>query len=231
MGQRQSFMINKTEKNPCFFYSASEFPYLKALIQNSNIVKAELENLLAKNLDHNWLTTFPNYVDSKDARWRVFTFLFFGMKSPKHASLCPKTAEIIYSIPEIISCDFSYMAPNTHILPHKGYSRMVLRCHLPLLVPDIEQCGIRVGDEIHHWMEGELVVFDDSFEHEAWNRSNFPRVVLMFDIPNPTWGYSADEISAYKIKNLDDPFLLSFANKEKWLKSFKDRVLPMEEFW
>lgn len=225
-------MSKKTVKNPHYFYQASEFHYLRSLEENFPKIKSELQNLLAQKAEKNWLRTFPDYVNSKQEKaWKVFTFLFFGMKSPKHAALCPKTAEIIYSIPEIISCDYSFMSPQTHILPHKGYSKMVLRCHLPLIVPDLEKCAIRVGDEIHYWEEGKLVVFDDSFEHEAWNKSEQPRVVLMFDIPNPSWGYTSDEISAYKINNLDDPFLLSLASKEKWIKSFKDRVLPVEEFY
>ena len=29
------------------------------------------------------------------------------------------------------------------------------------------------------------VVFDDTYEHEAWNRSKEPRVVLIFDLWNP----------------------------------------------
>ncbi len=225
-------MSEKTEKNPHFFYSVSDFPFLRQLENNFSIIKAELENLISKETEQNWLRTFPEYVDSKEVKaWKVFTFLFFGMKSPKHASLCPKTAELIYGIPEIISCDYSYMAPETHILPHKGYSRMVLRCHLPLIVPDSAKCAIRVGNETCQWEEGKLIVFDDSFEHEAWNKSDKPRVVLMFDIPNPNWGYTADEISAHKINNLEDPFLLSLASKEKWKQSFKDRVLPLEEFY
>lgn len=225
-------MSDKSVNNPKYFYQSSEFKFLRSSEENFPIIKSELQNLLSHKAEKNWLKTFPDYVNSKQEKaWKVFTFLFFGMKSPKHAFLCPKTAEFIYSIPEIISCDYSFMAPHTHILPHKGYSKMVLRCHLPLIIPDSEKCAIRVGDEIHHWEEGKLVVFDDSFEHEAWNKSDQPRVVLMFDIPNPAWGYTADEISAYKINNLDDPFLLSFADKEKWIKSFKDRVLPMEEFY
>lgn len=225
-------MPEKTDKNPRYFYSASEFPFLSSLEENFAVIKGELEQLLSNNTEQNWLKTFPDYVDSKQQKaWKVFTFLFFGMKSPKHANLCPKTAELIYAIPEIISCDYSYLAPQTHILPHKGYTRMVLRCHLPLIVPEPDKCAIRVGNETQHWEEGKLLVFDDSFEHEAWNKSDKPRVVLMFDIPNPHWGYRSDEISAYKINNLDDPFLLSLASKEQWKKSFTNRVLPMEEFF
>ena len=85
------------------------------------------------------------------------------MKNPVHRTLCPNTTRLIDQIPELISCDFSYMEPHTHILPHKGYSRMVLRCHLPLIVPEANKCAIRVGNETRHWEEGKLLIFDDSF--------------------------------------------------------------------
>lgn len=35
----------------------------------------------------------------------------------------------------------------------------------------------------HSWEAGKLIVFDDTFRHEAWNPSyDTTRVVLMFDI-------------------------------------------------
>jgi len=105
-----------------------------------------------------------------------------------------------------------------------------LRCHLPLVVPDPDLCAIRVGNETVHWKEGELIIFDDSFDHEAWNKSNKDRIVLMFDIPNPLWGYSAYEISKYKIEHIDDPFMLGLANKESWQKAFAEKIFPLETF-
>ena len=74
------------------------------------------------------------------------------------------------------------------------------------------------------------MIFDDSFNHEAWNNSTSHRVVLMFDIPNPLWGYTAHEISKYKIENMDDPFLLNMVNKETWMKSFEAGVFPLDSF-
>jgi beta-hydroxylase len=224
-------MSDKTPQNPSYFYNKANFPALTVLEENFKVIQKELLDLLALNQENQWLQTFPDYVTSDRLKaWKVFTFLFFQMKSPKHAQLCPKTAELIYSIPDIISCDFSFLEPNTHILPHKGYTKMVLRCHLPLIVPEGEKCAIRVGEETHFWKEGELVIFDDSFEHEAWNKSDEKRVVLMFDIPNPNWKYSAEEIESIKIENMDDPFLLSIVPKEQWLKAYQARQLPLEEF-
>lgn len=216
-----------TDKNPIFFYDIADFNFLQPLIDNYKLIESDLLNLL-KNKERKWFTTYPHYVKSENSNsWQVFTFMLFGIRSKENAALCPLTAELLFSIPEIISCDFSNLKPHTHILPHTGFTKTVLRCHLPLIVPEGEHCGIRVGDQTRNWKKGELMIFDDSFEHEAWNRSDEQRVVLMFDIPNPMWGFSAKEICKYRIENLQDKFLLSLAPKEKWLEMYENGYFPL----
>jgi aspartyl/asparaginyl beta-hydroxylase (cupin superfamily) len=78
---------------------------------------------------------------------------------------------------------FSKLKPGAHIPPHFGAANNRITIHLPLIVPD--DCSIRVGSEFHTWREGELFAFDDSFEHEAWNRSSADRVVLIFESHHP----------------------------------------------
>lgn len=46
-------------------------------------------------------------------------------------------------------------------------------------------CTLRVGGEQRDWHYGETVIFDDSIEHEAWNRGTATSVVLFFDIWRP----------------------------------------------
>jgi aspartyl/asparaginyl beta-hydroxylase (cupin superfamily) len=55
--------------------------------------------------------------------------------------------------------------------------------HLPLIVP--EGCWLRVGNETRRWNEGKLLIFDDSFEHEAKNDSSDTRIILIFDLWRP----------------------------------------------
>ena len=78
---------------------------------------------------------------------------------------------------------FSRLKAGAHIPPHCGVANNRITIHLPLIVPG--DCTIRVGSEIHAWQEGELFAFDDSFEHEAWNRSSEDRVVLIFESHHP----------------------------------------------
>jgi len=44
---------------------------------------------------------------------------------------------------------------------------------------------MRVGDETRTVQEGKCVVFDDSWEHEAWNDGDGTRVVLILDVWHP----------------------------------------------
>ena len=78
---------------------------------------------------------------------------------------------------------YSVLEPGTHIAPHYGLLNTRLICHIPLILPP--DCALRVGGETRPWQAGEALVFDDSFEHEAWNRSDRRRVVLLFEIWRP----------------------------------------------
>jgi hypothetical protein len=70
------------------------------------------------------------------------------------------------------------------------------------------------------------MIFDDSYEHEAWNRSTERRAVLMFDIANPEMGYTADQICRYKLGNVSDPFMLGIAPAEKWMEWYEQGYIP-----
>jgi aspartate beta-hydroxylase len=53
-----------------------------------------------------------------------------------------------------------------------------------LIVPP--GCRFRVGGETREWRVGTAWVFDDTIEHEAWNDSDAPRAILIFDVWNPS---------------------------------------------
>lgn len=217
----------KDSKNPRFFYDSNSFEFLRPLTDSIEHIIKELEALRSVNGSTSWFETFPSYVQSEHPKaWDVFTFKFFGMNHLQNQALCPFTTNLIHAIPELISCDFSRMKPHTTINPHKGYSRMILRGHLPLIVPEGTHCAIQVGTEIEYHETGKMILFDDSYEHSAWNHSDEDRIVLMFDIANPLWGYTPDEICRYKIEHLDDPFLLKIASKKDWVEAYEKGNLP-----
>jgi aspartate beta-hydroxylase len=78
---------------------------------------------------------------------------------------------------------FSILEPHTKIPPHTGVTNTRVTVHLPLIVPP--GCAFRVGGETREWKVGTAWVFDDTIEHEAWNDSDAPRAILIFDVWNP----------------------------------------------
>jgi aspartyl/asparaginyl beta-hydroxylase (cupin superfamily) len=79
---------------------------------------------------------------------------------------------------------FSTMKPKTSISPHYGSTNLKLRCHFPLFVPD--EAFLRVAGDPRPWTEGKMIVFDDSYEHEAANLSEKEeRIILLIDIWHP----------------------------------------------
>ena len=78
---------------------------------------------------------------------------------------------------------FSILDRKSHIPAHTGVTNARLIVHLPLVVPG--GCRFRVGSETREWREGEAWVFDDTIEHEAWNESDIPRAILIFDTWHP----------------------------------------------
>lgn len=122
--------------------------------------------------------------------WEAFFFYRHGRRYDENHARCPHTSALLESIelcriadqsPEIC---FSVLRPGTHILPHYGVTNLRLVMHLPLIVPP--DCALNVIDGgAHAWEEGRLVMFDDTFQHEAWNRSDRARVILLMDCWNP----------------------------------------------
>lgn len=80
-------------------------------------------------------------------------------------------------------CLFSILGPGSEIQRHTGVTNTRVVTHLPLIIP--RDCAIRVAGVVHEWKPGRCLSFDDTFEHEAWNRSDEIRVVLLFDTWNP----------------------------------------------
>ena len=77
----------------------------------------------------------------------------------------------------------SVLAPRTRIPEHFGVSSAILTAHLPIVVPP--GCGLKVHEETRTPEEGKVMVFDDTWQHCAWNDSDQQRVVLIFELWHP----------------------------------------------
>lgn len=123
-------------------------------------------------------------------RWDAFFFHRHGVRNEANALRCPRTAAALDAAPlcrireHAPEVCFSVLSPGTHILPHHGVTNARVVTHLPLRVPDGD-LALNVAGDARRWQEGTCFSFDDSYEHEAWNRSSETRVVLLLDTWNP----------------------------------------------
>ena len=175
--QRPTHYFPGLESKP--WYEADEFDWTRRLSDGSEDIRRELGSLLEEEFQLHY-----TYM-GEAGQWKVFYFYCVGRKVEPNCRRCPRTTELIESIPGYKAglAYFSRLAPGGHITPHSGPANTVLRCHLGLEIP--AGCRIRVSDEIRPWEEGKCLVFDDSFEHEAWNRSSESRDVLIIDFFHP----------------------------------------------
>jgi aspartate beta-hydroxylase len=127
--------------------------------------------------------------------WDVMFLYERGRRHAEVCDLCPVTSRGIEAYPTIRTAAgliyVSRMRGSTHIAAHRGPTNVRLRCHLAVEVPDGD-CAIRVGGETRQWQEGKCLLFDDYYDHEAWNHTDESRIVLIVDMWHP--GLSATEV-------------------------------------
>jgi aspartyl/asparaginyl beta-hydroxylase (cupin superfamily) len=178
------------------FFDRAQFPWLDALEAATADIRAELMTVLEDE------GAFRPYVERDPDRprkeqqgmldnpdWSAFYLWKNGEPVAENAARCPKTLRALENVPltrvqnRSPSVLFSLLRPGAHIPPHNGMVNTRLIGHLPLVVPG--ECIFRVGNETRAWQEGKAWIFDDTIEHEAWNRSSRTRVILLFEIWRP----------------------------------------------
>jgi aspartyl/asparaginyl beta-hydroxylase (cupin superfamily) len=178
------------------FFDARAFPWTSSLERQTDAIRGEARAILADG------AAFVPYVQREQGRpvfnprglldnpdWGAFFLIKDGVTQEENAARCPRTFAAISAIPlcrvdkRTPSVLFSLLRPRARIPPHNGFTNVRLIGHLPLIVPP--GCTLRVGNETRSWAEGEVMLFDDSIEHEATNPSSEPRVVLIFDVWRP----------------------------------------------
>lgn len=131
--------------------------------------------------------------------WEVLMLFERGRKHEENCARAPVATQIVEAGATVRTLAgltyFSRLAAGAQIAPHRGPTNLRLRCHLPLEIPEGD-CALRVGGETRTWETGRCLVFDDSFEHEAWNRTTAARTILVVDVWHPD--LSAAEITALR---------------------------------
>jgi beta-hydroxylase len=175
------------------FFDQSAFPWIDRLEAGVPAIRRELDEVLR------YRDELPNFQDistdqyqiTDDDLWKTYFFYGYGFEASKNVERCPETARLLQQIPGMTTAMYSILAPHKHIPAHGGPYKGVLRYHLALIVPEpAGKARIRVGADVRPWQEGKSLVFDDTWEHEAWNDTDGTRVVLFVDFKRPLRGFA-----------------------------------------
>ncbi|CAH9055523.1 hypothetical protein PSECIP111951_01257 [Pseudoalteromonas holothuriae] len=178
-------IIRQTENGNVKFFDNEDFSWIKEA--ESLYSEALSEVLLALTQEENIpafqeIQNEQTYLTSDD-KWKVIVLKGYGESIEDNIALFPSTMKLLNNIPGWVSAMYSILKPGKKILPHTGVYNGLLRYHLGISVP--EKCAIQIEDEVQGWENGKSLVFDDSFEHSAWNESDKTRTVLFVDFLRP----------------------------------------------
>jgi aspartyl/asparaginyl beta-hydroxylase (cupin superfamily) len=179
------------------YFDRALFPWLAGLEAATSAIRDELLGVLRE--DKESIQPYIAFSEglplrqwrelNNSRRWGAYFLWNQGRREEANLARCPRTAAALADLPQVDiegrgpTAFFSILDANTHIPPHTGVTNTRLTVHLPLIVPP--GCRFRVGGETREWQEGTAWVFDDTIEHEAWNDSDAPRAILIFDVWNP----------------------------------------------
>lgn len=218
----------------------NNYPWVDLLKDAYPEIKAEI-NALPKDLS---FLGYEGGLADKDM-WSVLPLHYMGTPIHDFQQFVPKTVELLKKLPN--NCFdypwgdalFSRQAGGSHLVAHCSIDAFRLRCHLGIDVP--EGCEIRVKDQYTQWKNGEVFIFEDSFEHEVWNRSNQPRTVLILDFWHPDLTEIEKEallagFRKVEMRSMMCVFRLGDHREQfegKLIAAFKeeDKLLNLEKYW
>ncbi len=163
-----------------------EFTALEPLHTNWKIIRDEALSLFdaghiraaEKNNDASFNSFFKQ-------GWKRFYLKWYGEPLPSAQQLCPRTVELVNSIPSVKAALFALLPPGGKLNPHRDPFAGSLRYHLGLVTPNSDACRIFIDGQPYAWRDGEDIVFDETYIHSAENRTDITRIILFCDIERP----------------------------------------------
>jgi beta-hydroxylase len=168
------------------YVDVGRFPELAPLALNWQTIRAEAQALF----DTGRIRAAGTYNDLGfnsffKTGWKRFYVKWYDEPLPSAKALCPKTVELVQSIPGVNAAMFALLPPGSKLGAHRDPFAGSLRYHLGLVTPNADTCRIVVDGEPYAWRDGEPVMFDETFIHTAENESDVTRIILFCDIERP----------------------------------------------
>jgi beta-hydroxylase len=181
------YLSSKAPRGP--FMDPVEFPALQGLSDSWRVFREEGlrlmdEDRIARATADNDLGFHTFFKRG----WKRFYLKWYGNDLPSARACCPKSVEILNRVPSVHGAMFATLPPGGRLGKHRDPFAGSLRYHLGLSTPNDDACWIAVDGEKRSWRDGQPLVFDETFVHEAYNGSGMTRLILLCDFERPVRG-------------------------------------------
>jgi beta-hydroxylase len=117
--------------------------------------------------------------------WTRFYLRWYGEIPASARRSCPVTTAILEAAPSIKGAMFAFLPSGAILGRHRDPFAGSLRFHLGLDTPNDDACWIEVDGARYSWRDGEGVLFDETYVHEARNETSRGRLILLADVERP----------------------------------------------
>jgi len=188
---------------PSAYIDPAQFPELAVLSNHWREMREEAARLN----DEGFIRAAAGYTDMGfnsffRTGWKRFYLKWYGVDMPSAQRMCPRTTELLNSIPNVKAAMFASLPPGARLVRHRDPYAGSLRYHLGLITPNSEQCYIVVDGERYFWRDGEAVMFDETFIHYAENTTQEQRVILFCDVERPLTSRAMSAVNRWFARNV-----------------------------
>ena len=190
------YLFSAVPKTP--YLDVAHFPELAILKDNWQVIREEAQTLY----NEGYISASEKHDDigfnSFFRRgWKRFYLKWYQDPMESAQALCPKTVELIQSIPGINAAMFTLLPKNSFLFKHRDPYAGSLRYHLGLVTPNSEKCCIHVDGKMYYWQDGQDVLFDETYIHHAENTTDQDRIILFCDVQRPLTNVLAKKFNAF----------------------------------
>lgn len=164
-----------------------EYEDLLPIVRGLEALQPTFKAEIHRAIESSKLPNYAHYKVNQDT-WKALYLFRNGAPVAESENLVPATFRFMKEtigdwLCPLLEMHYSILAPGAIIPPHCDFWNFTINLHLAVDIP--ENCGIRVANIERTWTEGKCLLFDYSYLHDAWNRSQQRRICLLMDLWNP----------------------------------------------
>ena len=179
------YLTSKTPNRP--YLDETHFPEMQVIKDNWQLFREEGMRLRAEGATHGAVSENTDIAfDSFYRRgWTSFYITWYGHPLPSAQRLCPKSVELLSSVPTIKGALFANLPAGSFLGRHRDPFAGFVRYQVALDTPNSDDCWISVDGEKRSWRDGQVMIFDETYVHEVRNDTDKDRLVLFCDVERP----------------------------------------------